>query len=1181
MVQARTFVALVVSIFAIIGCDGKSPLNAKLFKERAVETPAPSDETINKSFFVNPSGKPKTFLCGWAPEMVRGDYAELATLLRHEVPHCNIEFEITENFLIGKRIRTSYPNDRSRWEEIIRIPIVSHFYYEREKDQYGRDTNEFIESQRSHWSARPMMRLNLQASELTDILYDLPIKASSVRDIEWDKKRNFLGFTLTVNLWNTLFQADYRVNFLQFEHDSNFKKVPYHQENARKINILHVMGRKIEGQFPELYAARWDFSQPTTIYINNAPKNMQPVLEEVVESWNQTLRKIGAIPQQAKAFVPVQAQMKHNFDLRYTTMNWVSDPEISSTSPLGIGMAHADVKNGKILWGSVTLWGGALENYINAYAPVSVGSANLFGQNFPLNQLSPAIPREKKMAPGLEAFANMSLSDSLKKINQSLAANGDGSSVSYDVLSSILKETKESFYSSLIEESQKASQINIEDLLESQFSVAQKQGLVKTSPMEEFLSTLQKRDLRLEGEASSVMVEHELNAENLVVGLQSAAAQSLRPTSEIMRSVVRELALHEVGHMMGLGHQFKENIVPPKGSVPSSIWKDLNEKATAEKNFQNYTSVMGYRSGKVEILTSYNDVAPGPHDELVLRYLYKSEYPTYDPETDSFVYVNVPVSGRLPDVTQVRGKDLKIAYFPQCNDYDASLGVDPFCNRFDRGNKAEDLVKNYIDDLTENLGSSLFSMVGGRSSPWEAEGRLWYIGFRDLGRVRLFYDEMRRRLRLDPALAPLWEQVRRDTNSLFEFSSACQTDNESSIRSAVLKELFQYEDIRDLCRANANAINGYKFLLNLSMADFTKLDISQRYRSGGYLAGDASRDYGNTLGTWYQLSNLPLKMSALYTMTTAVPVSLGQRGLVENPFYSDKEDKYLYRTLYPREFTRTIADTAKSNLRFEITGKDNSTTIGKTILAASWMVPYQTYFSNDTAALPRSYTDTLNSQSQFQIGMAAVLVNFEQGDGMEPDHYNKISATVYDFMTNKEAAARDIYVLPRGEFLIRVNGMFLYPVTKLKFYGDGKAYAMVYKVGYDFEVEDRLLEDSIKFSLTEIHEQIISKCVEGFSGNGLQNYFQGGNKAFKGFYIPPGMFMESGKEKLTNFYQSITDEFSEYEKWAQEKSKGQRMANQKMVAVCDEAIRGVGQILTTGALVSGYWLPITYPYLVK
>jgi hypothetical protein len=89
-------------ILLLTSSSCNSLIRGKLFKDRATETPPPSEERIEKSFFVDPSGKPKTFLCAWAPEMGRGWVGEYVTLMVNNSPHCNIEFEVTERLFSRK-----------------------------------------------------------------------------------------------------------------------------------------------------------------------------------------------------------------------------------------------------------------------------------------------------------------------------------------------------------------------------------------------------------------------------------------------------------------------------------------------------------------------------------------------------------------------------------------------------------------------------------------------------------------------------------------------------------------------------------------------------------------------------------------------------------------------------------------------------------------------------------------------------------------------------------------------------------------------------------------------------------------------------------------------------------------------------------------------------------------------
>jgi hypothetical protein len=397
-----------------------------------------------------------------------------------------------------------------------------------------------------------------------------------------------------------------------------------------------------------------------------------------------------------------------------------------------------------------------------------------------------------------------------------------------------------------------------------------------------------------------------------------------------------------------------------------------------------------------------------------------------------------------------------------------------------------------------------------------------------------------------------------------------------------LREIFADKSMVDLCRANGVALKEFDFFMNLPESDFTRIDHNNRYVHGGYLAGDAQANYGHAFGSWYQLTNLPLKLTSLYTLTTSNSY-LPWGYLYSNPYYDTEENRFQYRTLYPTEYTRMVSKMVENNMRFAAGGKDDETTIGRTILAAGGMLPWTSYTSNDSARLPREFDDMLNQQSRFNYSMVAILIEAVKPDAssnVKTDHYKKFTASVYDFFTNKSSTARDVFLLPNGDVFVWAHGMFIYPITKIKFYAGTSAYVLAYKVDYDQGPRDDLFQDSLKASLTEKHDAIGDLCVSGFGGNGLQGFFDTANADFEGFKILSGIADETGNEKLGAFYDSLKDQFTRYEKASNERiPKSYHIRS--MTRVCEEAIRGMGQISSAAAMANGIFLGITPDYLVK
>ena len=89
------------------------------------------------------------------------------------------------------------------------------------------------------------------------------------------------------------------------------------------------------------------------------------------------------------------------------------------------------------------------------------------------------------------------------------------------------------------------------------------------------------------------------------------------------RSLMKGLIGHELGHFMGLGHNFKQNILPKESETPPSVYSHLKERA--ENGFQNFHTLMGYPSASIEMQWKYEEIEPGAYDIQVLQYIYNKK----------------------------------------------------------------------------------------------------------------------------------------------------------------------------------------------------------------------------------------------------------------------------------------------------------------------------------------------------------------------------------------------------------------------------------------------------------------------------------------------------------------------------------------------------------------------------
>jgi hypothetical protein len=1177
--------SLFLSSLIFMSCSLRSP---------GLETPPPSETNSDKAFFVDASGKPKTFLCGYASETEIGWIGESVT--EHNIPliqHCNVQFEITEKSLNAKMVNPSFLNDPSRWQTILAIPILSHYYSEPEKDTHGRETNRIIEnSSRSHWSARPNMKLDLQNVTLTksgsggvgvgaeSAATTLDGFRSALEDIEWDRQNNFLAFTITNT--NQTFgsdnQAKIRFNFLKFDHNEQFRKTPFSDKNYRYMNVLHVIGEKVNGIYPVLHAAHWDLTQPHEIILNNFPEQYIPLAKTVIDDWNKAYQKVKAVPPGFDAFIPVVKNLSHSFDMRVSSINWVSDVRIAAAGGgvLGVGEAVADVSNGEIKWAGITLYGGLIENYIKSYLPLST-STDMLAKQMNLSQLlfdTKALAPSLNLPPQIANFSQMAQSlssNDFEKFAKSMAAPTARSSKpttpqigvdrgpSPDMIRNMIGEMRQFSQKQIARSGPRSVNFNFTNLISPQL-----QKYARTNDQKENSAQLKTED-RLGRIANyqmhSNVFDMDRRIEDVAGGWAKAMTSSKLSYNDVVRSVVKELISHEYGHIMGLGHQFKANILPDPTRVPEQIYKELKAKANQESQFTNMTSIMGYRNPRSEIGDAETNIKPGAQDELVLAYLYNQKFATFKAGDSEFSFVDVPQSGIIPGQDPARA-DYVTSYFPQCNDLDASYSFDPYCNRFAQGNTASELVTNYLKDLSENLITKLNAFTDSRGGdPSQAEMRLWQQAQSTMGRIRLFYDYMRMKY------ASQIDQIRNDESALYEFSRACKSDQISNPKLAEI--LKNNVELRELCQSNKIALDGIIHFISLSASDYTKMDMSNSYTPGGMTGGEEdTRDYSHVVGTWTELSALGLKISSMFALTTPKPWVFSFGFAI--PKYDTPDAGYSYFSLYPREYTEAISSAVTHNIQFASLDSNHQLPRIGTLTSTIGYFDSLADQSNDSARFPKNYIDRIRSQSKFNFNIVAVILKAQQKEKGGFQRFDRFETSVFDFVTGKSTQASYAYLLPDGQVIVRAQNMLLLPVTKFQPYQDSEGYVLAYRLDYFEEHNDLLTQASVKQKLLQFNDQVLASCIEGPPGtlNGLGHYF---NSDFAGFYMPKGLL---GQPQWGEFLDSISENFTSYYNDPRFKIKPRPEA-------CTEALRDLGLIVSTAALINNNWIPGTEEYFQK
>ena len=1182
-------------------------------KEIQPNTPTPTNLSIAKTFFVTDASKvgAKRFMCGWALENNSSHFENKATThLVHQAMHCNIEFRVTENFLVGDKVNPSYPNDKDKWlKNAIKIPIKSHYYLENELDEYGRKTGNIDKNDsRSHYTRRPYMDLDLAGIEINGWAYSAlntshnqktyMVESVPEEDIVWDHKNNFLGFSMEVShpYFGSNGTARFRFNFLKFDSDKSFKKTKYHQTSNRYFNLIHLFGKINNGDEEELYAGKWDLRQQHNLYLNSVPTNYQEIVKNMVIKWNRlfindlnnqdvqaTLSKNSDFNETNFPFNVVKSYpSKYDFDLRYPSIKWVQDRRISIKAPLGVGLAHSDIENGEILWAQIILFGGIIDDLKNRYHSPSLGSGSGSSHKFYKSLMKNYVSKRPFTGSSESKFSELA---------QQFSLYGD----SYGGL--------KVFHSVLVTNTPMSSQASIkeEKYIGNFFSQLNYDQVSKNE---------NESDLKI----SSLGIDAELSFEKKIPQWSKSFGNTVDSDDVLIEKIISWTIIHEVGHILGLGHQFRANTIPVFGSAPKKYTNHTDNKTIsgtllnkAENGHLNYTSVMDYMHGKIELDHKLNSIEPGIHDLLVMKYLYNSQVSTYDKENDTFRFFNVAFNGEItPDgfTDQITGKNYSVSYMPACNDLDANTNNDPKCNRFDYGHTAEVIVESYAESLKDYLTKILQSSeTHSKKSYQEMEALSLQYSFKYFSRIKMFFNDLVYYLEFGQAplktkkysgvlqnqrVMELWSEIKRDKNEIAAFSKNCSMQADQITFSAT-RELLEDKVVKEYCLASKKALKEIRTILSLKQNDETLLDKNSRYFPGGITEGEFTKDYANYSGNWLQLSSASLKLGVLISFLTDKSFDLYSGEMVPSLLYADTNLPH-YRHVFPYEYGDIITTIAENNLIFPGDDKGKRV-IGKTYLnAASMINEHSLTDKNLKDGFSEEYFNIINNQNRPELTSSILMIDFTETEGYR--NFSNFKGTVVDLdkpdhiSEQLKFEVNDIFILPNNEVIIRHDHFILIPLSKLSMANDKTGYVYLYKINFNNSewANDNGLNGLKSFFSTKYKNMLLG-CIDG--DHGLRAFYEtfdyeanaekceqdleqnkdSKRAFFCGVHIPkeigPGDFRDP-KHSLLN--RSLNLEHSSFQNFT---------AGTKTIQKCENTKIGFKYLLSTIALLNGMWLKWT------
>nr|WP_297352531.1 zinc-dependent metalloprotease [uncultured Caldimonas sp.] len=184
-----------------------------------------------------------------------------------------------------------------------------------------------------------------------------------------------------------------------------------------------------------------------------------------------------------------------------------------------------------------------------------------------------------------------------------------------------------------------------------------------------------------------------------------------------VQSVIKDTVMHEVGHTLGLKHNFKGSSVVKRGLLSDSAYTQANGISGSVMDYNAFNlALKGERQG------AYNNATLGPYDYWAIEYAYKPIEPEKEPTELARI--------------AARSVEPQLAY---ADDYDAGgfggfEGIDPYANRFD----LSDDPLAYADKRMK-LSQELWQRVQVREPQYGddpvRQRRLLLTGFRQLGRT--------------------------------------------------------------------------------------------------------------------------------------------------------------------------------------------------------------------------------------------------------------------------------------------------------------------------------------------------------------------------------------------------------------------------------------------------------------
>ncbi|MEQ1804121.1 MAG: zinc-dependent metalloprotease [Burkholderiaceae bacterium] len=183
------------------------------------------------------------------------------------------------------------------------------------------------------------------------------------------------------------------------------------------------------------------------------------------------------------------------------------------------------------------------------------------------------------------------------------------------------------------------------------------------------------------------------------------------------QAVVKDTISHEVGHTLGLKHNFKASTVVTRAQLQDREFTEKNGISGSVMDYAGFNvALSGERQG------SFNNTTLGPYDYWAIEYAYRQ----FEAGTEAAELARIAARSSEPALAFADDAD--------AGGFGANDGIDPLANRFDLGDDPLDFYKRRLQ-LSRELWQRVQERAPLPSDPVMRQRRILLSGFRQLNRA--------------------------------------------------------------------------------------------------------------------------------------------------------------------------------------------------------------------------------------------------------------------------------------------------------------------------------------------------------------------------------------------------------------------------------------------------------------